>query len=120
MAKKRIKKTKVAVKAKKVEKPQLTDDQLVKNARIANNEHQKVVAALKTALQHAIAAGHALRACKDTVGHGSWTKWLSDNCPDIKERTAQGYMWFAKNEEKIEQAAQVNGEDLAYLSMRGA
>jgi len=113
MAKKPVKKAKPS-------KPQLTEDQLAKNARVANTEHRKIVEALGTALQHAFAAGHALRACKDTVGHGNWTRWLADNCSEIKERTAQEYMWFAKNEEKIEKAATAYGEGLAYLSMRGA
>jgi hypothetical protein len=111
---------KKAKKSKGAIKPKLTADQLAKNARLANNEHRKVIENLGAALQHAFGAGTALRACKDTIGHGGWVKWLSENCAEIKERTAQEYMWFAKNQQKIEEAASANGEELAVLSMRGA
>jgi Protein of unknown function (DUF3102) len=113
----------MAKKVKKVTKStksKLTADQLAKNARLANNEHRKVIENLGAALQHAFGAGTALRACKDTIGHGGWVKWLAENCAEIKERTAQEYMWFAKNQQKIEEAASANGEELAVLSMRGA
>jgi Protein of unknown function (DUF3102) len=111
---------KKAKKTKGASKPKLTADQLAKNARLANNEHRKVIENLGAALQHAFGAGSALRACKDTIGHGGWVKWLAENCAEIKERTAQEYMWFAKNQQKIEEAASANGEELAVLSMRGA
>ena len=95
---------------------------LAKNARIINEAHKEVVTAQQTSLQHAITAGTTLRACKDTIPHGEWTEWLEKNCPDISEETARLYMRLAdpKNADKLEEAAEQNGNAVADLSVRGA
>ena len=79
----------------------LSDAELAKNARIINTEHKAVVEATQAKLQHAITAGATLKACKDSMAHGSWTNWLKDNCPEISERTASVYMRLAKNSDKV-------------------
>ena len=101
----------------------LTPEQLSKNASLINAAHRAVVEANKTQLEKAIEAGTMLRACKDSVGHGAWTKWLYDNCKDISVETARLYMRLADpdNADKLEEAAaKQNGNAVADLSVRGA
>jgi len=102
--------------------PKLTADQLSKNASLINAAHRAVVQANKTSIEKAIEAGTILRACKDSVGHGAWSKWLYDNCRDISDETARLYMRLAdeKNAPKLEEAAKQNGNAVADLSVRGA
>jgi Protein of unknown function (DUF3102) len=100
----------------------LTPEQLTKNAGLINAAHRAVVAANKTSIEKAIEAGTILTACKDSVGHGEWSKWLHDNCRDISEETARLYMRLAdpKNAPKLELGAKQNGNAVADLSVRGA
>jgi hypothetical protein len=102
--------------------PKLTADQLTKNASLINAAHRAVVQANKTSIEKAIEAGTILKACKDSVGHGGWSKWLYDNCRDISDETARLYMRLAdeKNAPKLEEAAKQNGNAVADLSVRGA
>src|SRR5262249_45055527 len=100
----------------------LSTADLTKNARIINEAHKAVVAPQQTSLQHAITAGTTLRACKEAIPHGEWTEWLEKNCPDISEETARLYMRLAdpKNADRLEAAAEENGNAVAGLSVRGA
>jgi hypothetical protein len=100
----------------------LTPDQLSKNAQLINAAHREVVRANKTSIEKAIEAGTILKACKDSVGYGEWSKWLHDNCRDISDETARLYMRLAdpKNAQKLEEAAKQNGNAVADLSVRGA
>src|SRR6516165_3592569 len=100
----------------------LTSEQLIKNAGLINAAHRAVVQANKTSIEKAIEAGTMLKACKDSVGHGSWSKWLHDNCRDISEETARLYIRLAdpENAPKLEAAAKQNGNAVADLSVRGA
>jgi len=102
--------------------PQLTPEQLTKNASLINAAHRAVVRANKTSIEKAIEAGTILKACKDSVGHGAWSKWLYDNCRDISDETARLYMRLAdpENSDKLEAAAKQNGNAVADLSVRGA
>src|SRR5262245_28525769 len=102
--------------------PKLTADQLSKNASLINAAHRAIVQANKTSIEKAIEAGTMLKACKDSVGHGAWSKWLYDNCRDISDETARLYMRLAdeKNAPKLEEAAKQNGNAVADLSVRGA
>src|SRR5450759_4251886 len=65
--------------------------------------HQATVAALRTSVIHAMAAGELLIEAKAQVGHGHWLPWLAKNCA-ISERTAQLYTKLAKNRATIEKA----------------
>jgi hypothetical protein len=100
----------------------LTPEQLSKNAGLINAAHRQVVQANKTSIEKAIEAGTILKACKDSVGHGEWSKWLHDNCREISDETARLYMRLAdpKNAPKLEEAAKQNGNAVADLSVRGA
>jgi Protein of unknown function (DUF3102) len=102
--------------------PKLTPEQLSKNAQLINAAHRQVVQANKTSIEKAIEAGEILRACKKSVGHGAWSKWLHDNCREISEETARLYMRLAdpENAPKLEEAAKQNGNGVADLSVRGA
>jgi hypothetical protein len=64
-------------------------------------EHEATGDALKSSIDHSIAAGELLIEAKDKVPHGAWLPWLRDNCA-ISERTAQLYMRLAKNRTAIE------------------
>jgi hypothetical protein len=85
-----------------------------------NAAHDAVVESGKSSLTNAIRAGELLVSAKECVEHGEWTQWLADNCPNISEETARLYMRLAKNEDKIEKAAEQNGNAVADLSVRGA
>src|SRR5262245_61739243 len=98
----------------------LTPEQLAHNAKIATDEHRKVIEATQTGFHHAVAAGTVLIACKATVGHGGWAQWLHDNCREISERSDREYRWAANNEQAVEKAAAKNGGSAADLSFRGA
>jgi hypothetical protein len=67
-------------------------------------EHEATGAALKSSIDHSIAAGALLIEAKAKVPHGQWLPWLRDNCA-ISERTAQLYMRLAKNRTEIEASA---------------
>ena len=56
--------------------------------------HAGVVAAFGNAIEHAVAAGQALRAAKPQVAHGQWLAFLK-GC-DLNPRTAQRYMQLAE------------------------
>jgi DUF3102 family protein len=101
---------------------QLSPDQLNKNASLINAAHRAVVSANRTSIEKAIEAGTMLKACKDGMAHGEWSKWLHDNCHEISEETARLYMRLAdpKNAPKLEEAAKQNGNAVADLSVRGA
>jgi Protein of unknown function (DUF3102) len=102
--------------------PKLTPEQLSKNAQLIIAAHRQVVQANKTSIEKALEAGEILRACKKSVGHGAWSKWLHDNCREISEETARLYMRLAdpENASKLEEAAKQNGNAVADLSVRGA
>lgn len=57
--------------------------------------HQEAVAAVRTAAERAIEAGHALLEAKSLVKHGEWLPWLKQHAR-ISERSAQFYMKIAK------------------------
>ena len=87
----------------------LSPADLSKNARLINVELKAIIEATETSAQHAITAGHILKACKDSVGHGEWEKWLGHNCPDISTRTASYYMRLAKHEPEFEEILKEEG-----------
>lgn len=69
-------------------------------AEIANFQHGQVVAALKSGVEHAIAAGEALYAVRARTPHGQWLPWLATNFV-ASEPTAYGYIRLAMNKEII-------------------
>ena len=79
--------------------------------------HADVQDAAKTALERAIAAGHALIEAKALVKHGEWLPWLRENCTALSERSAQDYMRLAAHEAKLGLA---NPQRAADLSIRDA
>jgi hypothetical protein len=63
------------------------------------NSNQLAVDAIRggqAAVKAAIRAGGLLTKAKKIIEHGSWLKWLADNCPDISCDTAQRWMALAK------------------------
>jgi hypothetical protein len=79
-------------------------------------EHQATADALKSSVEHGIAAGELLIEAKAKVPHGQWLPWLKENCA-MSERTAQLYMRLAKNRKEIEEQIR---NDVADLTMAEA
>jgi len=63
-------------------------------ARI-HQQHDAASNALKSAVDHAIAAGELLLQAKEQLKHGTWLPWLQANC-EIPERTVQAFMRLAR------------------------
>jgi hypothetical protein len=85
--------------------------------------HRKVIEHQRGSLKYAIECGKYLNTAKETVKaekSGRWIKWLTNNCPDLPERTARLYMRLARNEDKLDQEA-INGAVIeGALSIRRA
>jgi hypothetical protein len=75
-------------------------------------EHEATGDALKSSIDHSMAAGELLIEAKAKVPHGQWLPWLKDNCA-ISERTAQLYMRLAKNRTAIEDQIRNGVADLS-------
>jgi hypothetical protein len=59
-------------------------------------EHEATASALRSGIQHAIAAGELLIEAKAQLPHGQWLPWLKDNCA-LSLRQAQKYMRLARS-----------------------
>jgi len=75
-------------------------NQLGDLAQRIRDEHQAVVAAVKSGVEHAMAAGDLLLQAKERAPHGEWGNWLTRHC-EISDRTARLYMQLAQNREAI-------------------
>jgi Protein of unknown function (DUF3102) len=64
-------------------------------------EHRATSDALRSSVEHSMAAGDLLIEAKELVPHGQWLPWLAQNC-ELSERSSQLYMRTAKNREAIE------------------
>src|SRR5262245_61588602 len=87
-------------------------DNLTALAARANAEHHAVERAAREQVQHAVAAGRALLAIKQIVGHGAFMPWVAHHFTG-SARTARLYMWLAAQPEAKWQRA-------ATLSLRTA
>ena len=96
--------------------------ELIKTASEINRLHRLVTEAAQTSLQYSIEIGTMLIDVKKDVKHGDWEGWLAKHCPEISDRTARVYMRLAKpeNADKLEAAANENGNAVADLSVRSA
>lgn len=81
-----------------------------------NEEHRRCEDALRSGLQHALAAGDLLVEAKAGCPHGSWRGWVAENFAGSL-RTAQAYMRVADRREEVEAA---NAQGSASLSLAGA
>jgi len=68
------------------------------------------------AIAVAVECGRLLCEQKKRVAHGGWLDWLSANCPDISERTAQKYMRLTR---KLLELSDSNANDGADLETAG-
>jgi hypothetical protein len=78
-------------------------------------EHEATASALKSSVEHAMAAGELLIEAKSQLKHGQWLPWLAEHCV-IPERTAHLYMRLARNRPEIE----ISATPVADMSIRGA
>lgn len=65
-----------------------------------NAATQAAEASAKSALTHALTAGRLLIEAKAAVDHGSWEKWVIDNCT-VAPRTGRAYMKLAESYPKL-------------------
>lgn len=77
-----------------------------------NGAHRRCEDAARSAVQYAVEAGGLLIEAKSLHEHGSWTKWIEENC-EFSLRTAQVYMFIAREfpklpEEKAQRAASLS------------
>jgi hypothetical protein len=94
-----------------------TSNSLADLAARIRAEHEASAAALKSSVEHAMAAGALLIEAKDRLNqHGQWLPWLREHCA-LSERVAQTYMRLARNRETIE--AKSESADSG-LTIRGA
>jgi hypothetical protein len=70
--------------------------------------------AVQNFVEHAMAAGDALRQARDQVPHGQWGGWLKRHC-GLNERTAQRYMQLAEHRAELANPTRVSD-----LSLRTA
>ncbi len=62
--------------------------------------HNEIIGYLKTSLDKAIRIGQLLTEQKDSLKHGEFTKWISENLP-FADRTARRYMRIYNNKDKL-------------------
>jgi hypothetical protein len=91
----------IAAQAEANEAPRNGSNRLPELAGRIKVEHEATATALKSGVEHAMAAGDLLLEAKALVKHGQWLPWLADHCA-ISERTAQLYMRTAKHRATIE------------------
>jgi hypothetical protein len=65
-----------------------------------NDQHDRAIQHVKSALEHARQAGELLLQAKQQIPHGGWLTWLSANCR-VSPRQAQKYLKVAKNWQAI-------------------
>jgi hypothetical protein len=82
----------------------LETDSLAGLAVRIQQEHEATVAAIKSGVGHAIAAGKLLLEAKAQLKHGRWLPWLKDHCK-VPARTAQLYMWLAEHDPNAQRVA---------------
>jgi len=70
-----------------------------------NDLHRRAESAMRSGLEHALAAGQLLTEAKAQCQHGDWGQWLADNF-EGSERTAQAYMRVARRWPELESKAQ--------------
>jgi hypothetical protein len=85
-------------------------------ARKVNECHRQAREAAGRAVEFAIAAGRALIAAKELVGHGGWADWLRANI-EFSDRTARLYMHVA---ETVPILPEEDRQRVANLSLRQA
>jgi len=80
-----------------------------------NEHHASAIAAARSAIEHAIAAGGLLAQVKAELPHGQWGAWLAENFAG-SERTASNYMRLYRNHDRLESKS----ETVSDLTVRQA
>ena len=57
-----------------------------------NQGHAAIKMTVRRLAIHVAQVGAWLVAAKGKCQHGQWLEWLSENCPEVSERTARRYM----------------------------
>lgn len=78
------------------------EQSLAELARVANAEHESVVRAGVSMIEHAICAGEALSCAKRKCSPGEWKRWCAANL-DIGYHAAHNYIRVFDHQDKIRQ-----------------
>jgi hypothetical protein len=84
----------------------LATSESLSRAAAINRRHRACMEATRDALQSAYDCGRLLIEEKELHPHGTWTRWIKENC-ELSERTAQRYMAIARDWDKIQEAGEV-------------
>ena len=68
---------------------------------------------------YAISIGEDLIVAQDLAGHGNFLKWVKDNC-GFTDKTAERYMKFARNKDKLRSMEKVKFETISNLTLNAA
>lgn len=79
-----------------------------------NRAHEAAREAQRAAVIHAAECGRLLNEAKETVKHGAWGQWVTDNCR-FSPRTAQLYMRLA---DYLKNADAAKAQRVADMSLR--
>jgi hypothetical protein len=82
--------------------------------------HLAVIEAGKNVVRRAMEVGALLNEAKLKQPHGKWLPWLTENCPEVPERTAQRYMKLADEKEKLEKLLKSKSATMADLTLNEA
>lgn len=86
-------------------------------AKKINRSHEQCLGAARTTLQHALETGDLLIQAKEAAKHGTWEKWVKENCR-FGFREAQRYMKVAKGISTL-QAQGVDTTEMALTEVLG-
>lgn len=81
-----------------------------------NQAHEACGLALRASVEHALKVGKLLAEAKSLCAHGTWSRWLTENCT-MSEVTAQRYMRVAR---KLPPLLEANPSRVTDLSFRDA
>jgi hypothetical protein len=87
-------------------------------ARIKSG-HSSLIGLGRRYVDHAISIGEDLLKAKLLVGHGNFLKWVEDNC-GFADKTAERYMKFAENKDKLRSMEQIKFETISNLTLNAA
>jgi hypothetical protein len=79
--------------------------------------HEALSQSFQTIVPRAIAIGDLLNEAKAKIGHGTFLKWVADNC-QLNERTVQRYMKLAEGKAKLN--AKIKSDIVSDLTLNEA
>lgn len=82
-------------------------------------EHAALTVSSRDIVQRAVKIGEDILKAKAQLPHGQFLKWVKGVC-GLSDKTAQRYMMFASNKEKLRAVAQAKYETISDLTLNAA